>query len=466
MVINAAENNSHGCGLARLDGDRIVVKKGMWTPEKFADIYEEERAKGGKMIIHARIATQGTKTEDNCHPFWISNKDQGDPLDVVLFHNGHISDAPDWDKQMSDTANFAVLLSGLLKGQPSLIDSPIFDHVIETYIGRSNKVVLFDSRGTVRIFNRSQGYMLGKTDADLKDPGFSFDNNIWVSNLHSLKAPYKYVPSHEAYVPKGNGAVESEARKGTSIVSYGTGGYGSRGEYLRGRDLADDLEPTYTGKYMVDTNMLVIEKIEWGSSATFRSYQQLSKEIVFSRGATKLEQAEINRRKFNENSKLVYLLPKEEDALVREMNKANEAALRKAKKEAKQQVLIQEEIESVMKSDDKWDWKSWGEETRAMETGNVLQMAATKIVKAAVKEREARAIRRDQRPLVTKDLIGMSFDQVLKLAQAAPERLADWMISIKVNSDTKITKEEVVDSLKKSPHNAVAMVMHYIRKEA
>ncbi len=146
-----ARENTDGWGFVYNDEKGTHAVKGMKLPQLFqaAPVLE-----GKEAVLHFRLSTHGTKTEENCHPFEVLPG-------LYFLHNGILPIACSKDKKRSDTWHFAELvLKPMFAAIPSAklsdyIRSGAFRYLLESAIGATNKVVLFDSFGPV-IFNRDK----------------------------------------------------------------------------------------------------------------------------------------------------------------------------------------------------------------------------------------------------------------------------------------------------------------------
>lgn len=168
--------NSDGTGIMYVEDGRVIVEKSMGnTPKDHLDLYYKHMNKD-QFILHHRMATQGEKTENNCHPFKVLSKDDGDPYDLYFAHNGQISMnkfGSDYDKKLSDTHLFALqYLQPLIKQFPEIMDNAVFQYMLHDLIGGHNKLAFLRNDGRVWIYNRSAGEEI---------------NGCWLSNKYSIE---------------------------------------------------------------------------------------------------------------------------------------------------------------------------------------------------------------------------------------------------------------------------------------
>ena len=87
--------NSHGAGVAWLDGSKVRVRKGFMRLDEFIDFYREEVPEGVMHAIHFRLRSAGEVVPELTHPFRVDKIDTQEleyVADRVLFHNGTVSD--------------------------------------------------------------------------------------------------------------------------------------------------------------------------------------------------------------------------------------------------------------------------------------------------------------------------------------------------------------------------------------
>ena len=137
-------NNPHGAGIAWVDEAGLHVKKGyfgwrrLWHDLRVLEPYS--------VVLHCRIATHGSVSAENCHPFMLSNG-------VAMAHNGIINIKPA-QKNMTDSETFGrqVLERFSVEG----LEEPHIRWLLEQAIGYS-KVVLLKNDGKTIILNRDLG---------------------------------------------------------------------------------------------------------------------------------------------------------------------------------------------------------------------------------------------------------------------------------------------------------------------
>lgn len=178
--------NNDGFGLAYVEGERneqgklikpgrVKLVKSMGMAYELKEIFAKQLEKKVPFLFHLRNATAGEKNLENCHPYQILNIDDGDPIDLFMFHNGTMRNA--WvQKDKSDSRCFAEIhLRGILRERPSMMYEDGFRYFLSTMID-GNKLMFLDNRERVSIIN----YELGSIQP----------SGVWLSTKEKVE-PYK-----------------------------------------------------------------------------------------------------------------------------------------------------------------------------------------------------------------------------------------------------------------------------------
>ncbi len=170
----SAINNPDGFGFAIVvSSERRIIVEHTMDADEAVNRFLELRAKypDDYALWHARYATHGSTTLDNCHPFYMADEQ------TVLAHNGVLPvDIPAGDKR-SDTRIFTEDVLAQMGGVKAL-DNPHMYNMIEEYTSGSKLCVL-----TVDPRADYQMYLIHA------DKGSEDESKVWWSN-DSCKADY------------------------------------------------------------------------------------------------------------------------------------------------------------------------------------------------------------------------------------------------------------------------------------
>ena len=176
---NSALNNPHGFGFAIvIPSEKRIHAERTMNADTSINRFLQMRAQHpeGYAMWHARLATHGTTTVDNCHPFRV-----GGDRKTYLAHNGILPIVEPTGDTRSDTRIFAEDLLPAIGGVASL-DNPQVQNLIEDFTSGSKVCVL-----TVHPDAKFQCYLFHE------EKGWRDDSNVWWSNdsCH-LTVPYSY----------------------------------------------------------------------------------------------------------------------------------------------------------------------------------------------------------------------------------------------------------------------------------
>lgn len=171
VVDSCDYTNPHGRGYAVVASGKkgrrkVIIRKsyGSKDLDRFYDEYVRDAEKHGatsSMLLHFRIATQGTIDITNCHPFPIKGG--------ALIHNGSFYSRQSAAK--SDTREVAEALGELLEYDVVMAKR----EAIEKHIGSYNKVGILYDTGDLVLLNQSKW---------VKAPGRDDLDGALFSNLH------------------------------------------------------------------------------------------------------------------------------------------------------------------------------------------------------------------------------------------------------------------------------------------
>jgi len=139
----AYDANPDGWGIMWFDTakGKPMFMKNTSKFNKFKKAYEHAEATGARLLIHFRIRTEGSISQDNCHPFALSDG-------TLLMHNGVINISP-ITKHWSDTRQFADVLSNrVLNRRPGILAVKEVLKTVEASIGY-NRLAFMLPDGTV-----------------------------------------------------------------------------------------------------------------------------------------------------------------------------------------------------------------------------------------------------------------------------------------------------------------------------
>lgn len=153
---NGFAGNDDGAGFAIAKGGKIEIYKGFFTFEEFWKAFKPFQ--NFPAIIHFRYATHGSVGAGNCHPFPVGKNS-------AMIHNGILNIQS--DETNSDTANFANLVLNPILQSGIDENCPALRFLVESSIGRGNKICLLNGSGECQLFNEDAGM---------------WENGVWYSN--------------------------------------------------------------------------------------------------------------------------------------------------------------------------------------------------------------------------------------------------------------------------------------------
>jgi len=174
-VAESFASNPDGAGFATICPKKgFIIQKGFFTLEEFERAFRPYALRPA--LVHFRIATSGGVNPQMCHPFSLCGGK------YAMIHNGIIDIKA--HKGKSDTATFAdaVLTPLLERGIPHT--DPALRYLVETSIGKWNKILIMDTRGKVAYFNEQSGH---------------YTDGIWYSNESYLPPVRKVVKTGSTY---------------------------------------------------------------------------------------------------------------------------------------------------------------------------------------------------------------------------------------------------------------------------
>lgn len=148
-LANGIWNNDDGWGFAAVVNGQLVLDHGLGG---FTEFREHFQPFGScQAVIHFRMATHGTTTVGNCHPFTVTD-------DLAVIHNGILPIACNVDKARSDTWHAVELLfKPLHVKHPDFWRCPSVKFMAEQAWSGS-KLVFLHASGKFSIWNEDDGW--------------------------------------------------------------------------------------------------------------------------------------------------------------------------------------------------------------------------------------------------------------------------------------------------------------------
>ena len=184
---NSALNNPDGFGFAIVipSENRIHVERTMNADASISRFLEmREKYPQGYATWHARYATHGSLTVDNCHPFQVGVGN----TQTYLAHNGVLPVIEPVGDKRSDTRIFAEDILPAIGGVTALDNEQVWN-ILEDFTTSSKVVIL-----TVDPRAKHQCYLLHE------NKGWKDDSGVWWSNqscylttpMSGFASPYSY----------------------------------------------------------------------------------------------------------------------------------------------------------------------------------------------------------------------------------------------------------------------------------
>lgn len=169
---NCWYNNPDGMGLAYARDGQLHVYHSLLDFDELYQHYLESI--GHPCVLHFRIATHGSVSVANCHPFVVPNTDN----QIVLVHNGILQGLSCVGDE-SDTRAFCRLLGTLPTGW---WDEPAIHELMAGYANPS-KMVLLHADGSVLLVNEH----FGQWNEDVWFSNDSYKTCKWTSGVAGLE---------------------------------------------------------------------------------------------------------------------------------------------------------------------------------------------------------------------------------------------------------------------------------------
>lgn len=151
------EQNPHNAGFMYHTPEHNLKIFRSDSKDKFIQTFLRRWEMFGKQspfVLHFRYATNGSTNLLNTHPFKINKR-------TAFVHNGRITSClpTKADGDVSDTFVFGRDI--LRKVPEEWLFTTTMKSLLQFFLGKSNKVVLMNSQGTVRIVNEKEGEWVG-----------------------------------------------------------------------------------------------------------------------------------------------------------------------------------------------------------------------------------------------------------------------------------------------------------------
>ena len=213
---------------------------------------DDHEVYGGKspFVVHVRIATHGSVTEANCHPFVVPM--QGDS-EMVMMHNGILGKMDSYVKDTDLTDTQGLIDHVITSMQDDWLDNNILAEFVEDFIDYSKLVFL-----TTNPDLKKQMYIINE------DMGI-WREDVWYSNY----ALFDYKSKNKQYDYKSKdyqkqGTEHTVCSEGDDAISWWENGEKQYGWYLNGAyqegSYADfDQKHDTFEDWLVDTDDLRVE---------------------------------------------------------------------------------------------------------------------------------------------------------------------------------------------------------------
>ncbi len=207
IIEKCANANSHGMGIAYVLNGKFTVYKSLKSLGRLMRKYKKAHSEGAAVLMHFRIATHGSISAANCHPFKVTD-------DLAFAHNGSIR-MPGLFRNFQnscgdevDTVKFGrEILAPIAKRYPKFLQNELICKMISNYIGGS-KLAFIDREGKLYIINQARGVN-------------HFDTGAWFSN--SGFRPSNFTPAASVSAcntaRRGKNTKDSTSREGKQCLS-------------------------------------------------------------------------------------------------------------------------------------------------------------------------------------------------------------------------------------------------------
>lgn len=219
--------NKDGYGVMYVQDGALYIDKATGTIEEAINFYNTYAALDVDTVFHFRYKTHGAISDDQSHPYVVlANEETGEA--IALMHNGVLKTGNYGDVTKSDTWHFIKdYLTPIAEETPSILFNDAFCNMLGELIG-SNRFVLLNEKGNMKIVNEGQGITWG---------------DRWFSNT------YAWNPELWGAVPPRPAVIPFNGYKTTSIYG-GTQSYlGNSSSSFRDEPMTKIPPTTSKGEY-------------------------------------------------------------------------------------------------------------------------------------------------------------------------------------------------------------------------
>lgn len=191
----AAEMNGDGIGVAYNLNNELVVKKDFASFDHFYAYYQNIPLESN-VLVHFRLASVGSKSAANIHPFTIDSEDESN-TNLVFCHNGTL-DFYKLDAEKSDSMLFGVMtLRPFYQMDNEFYKKPFVQRLLLDHI-KTSRLVIFNNLGEFTIFNKAAGFEedeIWYSNKLFKDKIEREEKKEKAKNKHKAARPVIYNPS-------------------------------------------------------------------------------------------------------------------------------------------------------------------------------------------------------------------------------------------------------------------------------
>jgi hypothetical protein len=167
-VRRAWVNNPDGAGIMYVEDGHLRIEKfptseaALWRRYKDFTGGDGQSPQDRDIVIHFRYKTHGNVCKENCHPFRVHPG-------LGMVHNGIIDIEQAFSDRRSDTRAFVEDV--LRRLSPQFLYNADAMTLLAERVGKHNKLIFMDRKGTVRIVNEGAGF---------------WEGDVWYSNYSGL----------------------------------------------------------------------------------------------------------------------------------------------------------------------------------------------------------------------------------------------------------------------------------------